>query len=69
MNQNTSITQTTAECESYGISINLFDSPRLSDNYIQGVKYSTKNENWTMFLLEFGTHLVADAVLGGRATQ
>lgn len=67
--QQMSITQATAECEAYLISIDLFKSGTLEDAFIAGVNSSYHNNNWETFVNEFGSHFVSEVVMGGRAAQ
>ena len=69
MELNRSVTHSTAECDCYGIDVNLFKTPKLNSNFVAGVKSSYKSKSWTSFINQFGTHFASDTIMGGRATQ
>ena len=51
------------------MSVDLFKVTNLLPNFVAGVKTSYQKKNWNTFIDQFGTHVVYDVIMGGRATQ
>lgn len=64
-----SVTHATASCEIYKFDVATFSPIPFLDNFVKGVISSTKSEDWSLFIEEFGTHVIHEVILGGRATQ
>ena len=58
-----------SQCEAYAISIGLFKTLQLREDFKEGVKRSFKTGNWGDFIASYGTDFAYDIIFGGRATQ
>lgn len=62
------VSQATAECEAYELSMDIFNYPPLMSNFTKNVTDSYKANDWHGFLETFGTHFVFQLNMGGRFT-
>ena len=69
---NMTLFQESLTCAAYKLSMNLFDHPPFSDNFLAGLnflpnKYDESSAGmFNMFISSFGTHVVTQLISGGR---
>jgi hypothetical protein len=68
MNSSTTVSQATAECHSYEISMDIFTYPPISSNFSTNVINCYKSNDWSSLLDRYGTHFVYQTTMGGRIT-
>ena len=65
---NMTVSQATAECEVYELSMDMYYLPSLLPNFTSTVINCYTNKDWSPLLDRYGTHYVYQTTLGGRAT-
>jgi hypothetical protein len=66
--QGKTVIQTSAECECYELSMNIFDYPPLLSNFTSLVVNSYLRNKWSDLIDIYGTHFVYEVTMGGRVT-